>query len=644
MILNDQQETQQMTDRKQESYAVRVEAAELARSRAHPTHNANGDEQRFAGDLYFMSFTKGLPHDPNTGLLHDPHHFVEFRRAIDEGFIDPFTDRVTHGAKHAVNGGVVVVDNPAPEDMRQWEAPTAGTAHDLQGPDAQAVTMPPAPALLGADGKANPELIFEMAEVYELAILRDQPLNAFEDGASNPEIDAAIARLNALDYAKSPDGRPRKPVPMAGSSLALTPQTVFRGSSPGVEVGPYLSQFLLMGNPDRNGAGSVADGKIRYGVLQIDQRVPIAKPGADHMQGMDAYVSVQRGLGQGDVTYVDAAGADAIAPTLPGRRWMTTPRDLATYVHHDQLYQAYLNACLILLEMKTPSDPACDHLSGVGAAASDIATKPHAGGFALYGGPHILTLVTEVATRALKAVRFQKFNNHIRLRPEALAEKIELVRRFMADPSQLPAALVEHLDAYKTALEGNGGGGDSTLARIRQMNNAAGGDADSYFLPMAFPEGSPMHPAYGAGHATVAGACVTILKAYFDTSTVLARRPSDGSIAFRRAEADDVPVAFRAPALPDSDAPVDETKTTLIEDNTGSFLTLEGELNKLAANISIGRNMAGVHYFSDYYDSLRMGEQVALGVLEEQALVYPTDPFVLSVPTFDGAIHRIGRR
>ncbi len=33
---------------------------------------------------------------------------------------------------------------------------------------------------------------------------------------------------------------------------------------------------------------------------------------------------------------------------------------------------------------------------------------------------------------------------------------------------------------------------------------------------MAFPEGSPTHPSYGAGHATVAGACVTILKAWFD--------------------------------------------------------------------------------------------------------------------------------
>ena len=40
--------------------------------------------------------------------------------------------------------------------------------------------------------------------------------------------------------------------------------------------------------------------------------------------------------------------------------------------------------------------------------------------------------------------------------------------------------------------------------------------AGNWLLPMAFPEGSPMHPSYGAGHATVAGACTTILKAWFD--------------------------------------------------------------------------------------------------------------------------------
>ena len=65
---------------------------------------------------------------------------------------------------------------------------------------------------------------------------------------------------------------------------------------------------------------------------------------------------------------------------------------------------------------------------------------------------------------------------------------------------------------------------------------------------------------------------------------------------------------------------------------------------KVAANISIGRNMAGVHYFSDYDDILRMGEQIALAILEEQALCYSTDPFVLSVATFDGEVVTIGTR
>jgi len=122
--------------------------------------------------------------------------------------------------------------------------------------------------------------------------------------------------------------------------------------------------------------------------------------------------------------------------TAAPRRFITFPRDLATYVHDDALYEAYLNACLILLSMGTPFDPAFSQLSGQGnfflnsldasgRFAADLESHPRAaGGFALYGGPHILTSVTEVATRALKAVRFQKFNTHIRLRPEALAARV----------------------------------------------------------------------------------------------------------------------------------------------------------------------------------------------------------------------------
>ena len=238
-----------MANRQQQAFNVRVEAAEAAKNRQHPPHKANGDEQRYANERYLMSFTKGLPHNPETGLLQEPQDFVEFRRAIDDGFVDAFSDRVRHGAKYKVNPQTNVVEpetNPdLTKDFRQWEAPTAGVVYDLQGPDAQAVTMPPAPPLLDSNNQVNPELVLEMAEVYELAVLRDVPFNQFEAGKAKANVQQSAERLNQLSYLKQQigrqqPGRPRK----VDKNGQLTAQTLFRGSSPGVEVGPYLSQFF----------------------------------------------------------------------------------------------------------------------------------------------------------------------------------------------------------------------------------------------------------------------------------------------------------------------------------------------------------------------------------------------------------------
>jgi hypothetical protein len=48
---------------------------------------------------------------------------------------------------------------------------------------------------------------------------------------------------------------------------------------------------------------------------------------------------------------------------------------------------------------------------------------------------------------------------------------------------------------------------------------------------------------------------------------------------------------------------------------SGPALTIEGELNKLATNISIGRDAAGVHYRSDGDPGLALGEALAISVL-----------------------------
>ena len=85
--------------------------------------------------------------------------------------------------------------------------------------------------------------------------------------------------MDTIDYQiDGSDGRPR-----TNEAGSLSLQTVFRGSSPGVDVGPYLSQFLLLGNNDLAGRYDLTSGLIQYGALEINQRVPVAKPGVDYM-------------------------------------------------------------------------------------------------------------------------------------------------------------------------------------------------------------------------------------------------------------------------------------------------------------------------------------------------------------------------
>jgi len=124
-----------------------------------------------------------------------------------------------------------------------------------------------------------------------------------------------------------------------------------------------------------------------------------------------------------------------------------------------------------------------------------------------------------------------------------------------------------------------------------------------------------MHPSYGAGHATVAGGCVTMLKAFFNTTD------ADGNALPWPAE------------LPVVEANADGSELVIAPDSEN--LTINGELNKLAANIAIGRDMAGVHYYTDYYESLRMGERVATGMLIEQMKHY-NEPVEFSFESFDG--------
>ena len=69
---------------------------------------------------------------------------------------------------------------------------------------------------------------------------------------------------------------------------------------------------------------------------------------------------------------------------------------------------------------------------------------------------------------------------------------------------------------------------------------------------------------------------------------------------------------------------------------SGPPLTVGGELNKLAANVSLGRDAAGVHWRSDGIEGMRLGEAVALSILRDVATLYHEEFTGFTLTRFDG--------
>ncbi|WP_019504243.1 vanadium-dependent haloperoxidase [Pleurocapsa sp. PCC 7319] len=590
-------------------------------------HIPNGDEAKFQNQAFVGSFTKGIPHD-DTGRIIDSEQFKRFRVATHIG--DFFNNLQPDLGRDSTLGWRAVQPN-SDMPIRGWESPSSGLTFEMHGPDSHSVTMPPAPEL-GSD-----ELTLEMAEVYWLALLRDTHFKEFQSGSTDEIIQQALAHLNALP-SKGEGRRKRRLNP----SNQFDAQNIFRGATDGDLIGPYLSQFLLIGTPGHEGnPKNVTDGLIGYGALKIEQKLVPAKLGLDHMTTWDVFLDVQDAA---NVRGTDVFKEEPDLVEFIQKRFITYPRDLATYVHFDALYEAYLNACLILLGFNAPVDLGITQLNNLFSERARELSPSGLGrvdGFALFGGPHILNLVTEVSTRALKAVRYQKFNVHCRFRPEALGGWMEAINAGISAIQMIPA-LSQTYEELNTDQ-----GGINLLAKVRKHNGEQNVEplnqlrsyiqedrrdnsgTQTALLPMAFPEGSPMHPAYGAGHATVAGACVTMLKAFFDTDAVFVLEPNADTNKkevkiVSRQQYDENKEQFSPVAFIPKDEGMELENA--YENTTNPPLSVGDELNKIAANISIGRDMAGVHFYSDYIDSLVMGEKIAISVLLEQSLSYEIYP------------------
>lgn len=323
----------------------------------------------------------------------------------------------------------------------------------------------------------------------------------------------------------------------------MNSHNIFRGETPGDLTGPYISQFLLKDIP--------------FGHSTLQQRYAKQADGVDFMTSASDWLAVQRG---------NVPGTNSKS----GAYYLYNARALSEYVHSDFSFQAYQSAALILLA--TPGSFDLNNLYN---------TSSTQGAFVTLGGPDVLDLVAKAGNLALTGAWYQKWLVHRRLRPETYAGRLHFQKNGAKDYG-LPDEIAD----------------SDGVARTISNNGTA-------FLPMAFAEGSPTHPSYPAGHATIAGACCTVLKAFFNEDAFM---PS--------------PVEANADG------------TALLPYAGG--LTIGGEINKLANNVALGRDWAGVHYRSDGVDGLLVGEQQAIGLLADYSRTYNEDFAGFQLTTFGG--------
>src|SRR6516164_6960014 len=280
----------------------------------------------------------------------------------------------------------------------------------------------------------------------------------------------------------------------------LTPASVFRGETPGDLAGPYLSQFLWLDIP--------------YGIKALDQRYSVPIRGQSFLMNYDEWLACQRGVRPTSKRAFDATP-----------RFICSACELAEYVHHDFSFQTYMNAALIMLalgkEALSPTNPYRN-------------SRTQSGDITL-GSKNVLSLVAQASLLGQKGAYFHKWQIHRRLRPECFGGRIEM-----------QATGRREYDLHKDIFQCD------ALGRVRSLHGTR-------LLPLAFPEGCPTHPSYPSAHACNAGACATVLKAFFDPDYVLSH-----------------PVEASADGM-------------ILESWRGAGLTLGNEIDKLACNIDRDR-------------------------------------------------------
>ncbi len=356
----------------------------------------------------------------------------------------------------------------------------------------------------------------------------------------------------------------------------VTPANIFRGQftpGDGNVQGPYMSQFLIQ--PTFMGVQPIT---------QMFQRfLSVSEGGADYVTQPAEYLAIESGFAPSASLRFD-----------PTYRFVRMGRDMTAYTHVDALHQEYFIAGLVLAGIGCPVNPGNPYVGSL----SEHGFETFGSASSQAGPVDAVGTIPEMATRALKAAWFHKWIVNLRQRPEEMGALIQALMTHQHPMPQASQAL--HPDVLNSAA----------LPLIYSKYG-------TYLLPLAFPEGAPTHPCYPTGHGTVGGACIATIKFFFDCSQPI--RP------LLLAAGSDVMV-------PSSDGLSLVPYTGADRDS----LTINGELNKLAWNVTFGHGIhAGIHFRSSSYWSIVLGEAVGISILTDRANSY-AEPFNIHITKFDG--------
>ncbi len=416
----------------------------------------------------------------------------------------------------------------------EWGQPLADPqlvlARALGGRDAAALATIPFAGVAG-NALVNP------AASFDLPITRDRRSATFAL-APPPQVRGAVtaAELVELYWAALLRDIPwadfgTSPL-VAAACAELTGLKSFHGPR---ESDGRVSPRLLFKGTSR-GARDIAVSRLLQldvpsGALSTTQLVAVTDPPVDTLTDIPSWLAWQGGI------------PNIVPPKPKIKVPISTGRHLATYVFQDFPVQSFLHAALILETATRPGG----HLP--------YATGGGQTGFVTYGRSHLMALLARVTDAALRACWFQKWQVYRRMRPEEYAGRFHFARL-----AQLP-------DEFPRWLK------DTDAAQRIYLKYG------TWLLPQAYPMGAPAHPAYPGGHAAIAGACATVLKAWYP-------EPCTINIG-------------------------------------GPPISVIDAVDQLADDMSMGRSLAGVHFRSDNIAGLQLGERVALAILAEDRLSLP---------------------